>query len=108
MTTPHFDMPTQVLFWDNDGSHYSHGIAVGETVICSCCGGLFDIEEIFEEPEDSIAPLIDIGWCMDLATDTISYSDIITIVTGCYTNEEVIELAKTYSFFVEVKNYLEI
>ena len=44
-----FETPTQVKFWDVDGGHYTAGIAYKNEIICGCCGGIFEIEEIIEE-----------------------------------------------------------
>ena len=56
----------QVKFWD--GENYCFGIMHGETVICSCCGGVFDIDTILENArEDDCIPIkvfetwVDIG-----------------------------------------------
>ena len=47
-----FDTPVQVRWYDRDGGDYATGIALGENVICSCCGGLIPIEEIYEAAEE--------------------------------------------------------
>ena len=44
-----FETPTQVKFWDPDGGHYTAGIAYKDEIICGCCGGVFEIEEIIED-----------------------------------------------------------
>ena len=44
----YFEVPTQVKFWDVDGDHYIGGIAYRDKIICGCCGGIFDISEIYE------------------------------------------------------------
>lgn len=45
--------PVQVAFCDVDNSeeddiHYIRGIAYQDKVICGCCGGVIDIEELFD------------------------------------------------------------
>ena len=50
----YFEVPTQVKFWDVDGDHYVGGIAYRNDVICGCCGGIFDISEIYESARDTI------------------------------------------------------
>ena len=52
MNKPHFDTPTQVMFHDIDepGSWIT-GIAFGDTIICACCGGVYDIDEVCELSE---------------------------------------------------------
>lgn len=44
----YFDIPTQVKFWDYDGDHYIGGIGYRDEIICGCCGGIFDINEIYK------------------------------------------------------------
>ena len=36
---PTFNTPTQVMFWDIYGDHYTYGIAYKNEIICGCCGG---------------------------------------------------------------------
>lgn len=51
----YFDVPTQVKFWDHDGGHYMGGIGYEDRIICGCCGGIFEISEIYEfAPEHHI------------------------------------------------------
>ena len=53
-----FDVPTQVAFWDVDGNHYCSGIAWHEQIICACCGGVFEIAEIYEFAPDGVEPIV--------------------------------------------------
>lgn len=39
--------PTQVLFVDAEGTRCS-GIAYRDEIICGCCGGIFNIEDVIE------------------------------------------------------------
>ena len=53
----YFEVPTQVKFWDVHhirGNHYIGGIAYRNEVICGCCGGIFDISEIYEFSPDTL------------------------------------------------------
>ena len=50
----YFEVPTQVKFWDVDGDHYIGGIAYRNEIICGCCGGIFDITEIYELAPDTL------------------------------------------------------
>lgn len=52
----YFEVPTQVKFWDVDvdGDHYTGGIAYRNEIICGCCGGIFDISEIYESAPDTL------------------------------------------------------
>lgn len=61
----YFSVPTQVKFWDVDGDHYIGGIAYRNEIICGCCGGIFDISEIYESAPDTLEedPIVVVnGW----------------------------------------------
>ena len=47
----HFERPTQVQFCDHDGVMRG-GIAYGGEIICGCCGGIFEIAEVYEFAPD--------------------------------------------------------
>lgn len=47
-STTYFSVPTQTFFWDNDNNGWNVGIAYGEEIICGCCGGVFEIADIYE------------------------------------------------------------
>ena len=40
-------IPRQVKFWD--GEEMCLGILYGNDMICACCGGTFNVRDIFEE-----------------------------------------------------------
>ena len=46
-----FDYPTQVVFTFNNGDCYERcsGIAYHNKVMCGCCGGVFDLEDEFDD-----------------------------------------------------------
>lgn len=47
MATKYFDRPTQVLFRDpNTDEGFIGGIAYRDEIICGCCGGLFELDEV--------------------------------------------------------------
>lgn len=63
----YFPIPAQVKFWDYDTYHrYLGGIAYRDKIICGCCGGIFDISEIYKfAQQDSLKedPIVIIaGW----------------------------------------------
>jgi hypothetical protein len=61
-----FNVPTQVKYLDADadeGDTWIGGIGYNGWIICGCCGGLIDIDEIYEaaswDPsKEGIAPII--------------------------------------------------
>lgn len=54
----YFEVPTQVAFWDEDGSHYIGGIAYGTEIICGCCGGVVEIAEVYEFAPEDVTPIV--------------------------------------------------
>ena len=53
-----FKRPTQVAFWDEDGSHYVGGIAYVTEIICGCCGSIIEIAEVYEFAPEGVKPII--------------------------------------------------
>ena len=51
-----FDIPTQVAFWE--GESYHAGIAYGKEIICACCGGVEEIEEIYAFAPSNVEPIV--------------------------------------------------
>lgn len=41
--------PTQVMFWNDAEEDWCYGIAYGEEIICGCCGGTLEIDEVIED-----------------------------------------------------------
>ena len=54
---PTFNTPTQVMFWDIYGDHYTYGIAYKDEIICGCCGGVFKISGIVEHTPIELQPI---------------------------------------------------
>ena len=52
MSKMNFDKPTQVMFLDLE-QEWQVGIAYGEEIICGCCGGVFEVDEIMESAVES-------------------------------------------------------
>ena len=67
-----FDIPTQVVFYDHDGDCWKSGIAYGGIIICACCGGVIEIDEIYEfAPAEIVQPIFPYhNWC-DITDDII-------------------------------------
>ena len=68
----YFDVPTQVVFYDVDSDCWKSGIAWGENIICACCGGVIEIDEIYEfAPTEIAQPIFPYHhWC-DITEDII-------------------------------------
>ena len=69
-----FDEPTQIAFWDYDGCHWNGGIAYGTEIICGCCGGIIDIDEIYEFAPDDIDPIHVFDEWLNLSGEIIGYN----------------------------------
>lgn len=67
-----FEIPTQVKFYDVGDKHYVGGITYHKEIICGCCGGVFDIEEIISDAkEDGIKnPITALRW-VDISTEIV-------------------------------------
>jgi hypothetical protein len=49
-------IPRQVMFWD--GENYCAGIMIGKLLVCGCCGGTFNLDEVIEiAREDGQVPV---------------------------------------------------
>ena len=59
----YFDEPKQVIFADPDNEgEWLAGIAYKDEIICACCGGVFEVEDVInsvEDPEKAIFPYQD-------------------------------------------------
>ena len=59
MTKPYFEKPTQVMFHDIDEvGNWCVGIAYKKEIICACCGGVYDIDEVCELSEGYVEQAI--------------------------------------------------
>ena len=66
-----FEIPAQVKFWDVDGGHYVGGIAYRDEVICGCCGGLYEISEIYEFAPEDVEPIMVYDTWVDIQAEII-------------------------------------
>ena len=69
-----YDTPTQVAFWDYDGGHWVGGIAFDTVIICGDCGGVFDIDEIYEFAPEGINPIHPFEEWVDISAEIIGYA----------------------------------
>ena len=52
MSNSYFDRPQQVVFADPDNpGEWIVGIAYKDEIICACCGGIFNIDDVKEQAE---------------------------------------------------------
>ena len=72
MTNRYFNVPTQVVFYDVDGDCWKSGIAYRDEIICACCGGVIEIDSIYEfAPVEMVQPIFSYkSWC-DITDDII-------------------------------------
>jgi hypothetical protein len=49
-------IPRQIMFWD--GENHCAGIMIGKLLVCGCCGGTFNLDEVVEMArEDDQVPV---------------------------------------------------
>ena len=72
-----FNKPVQVAFWDYDGQHWNGGIAYGREIICGCCGGIFEIDEIYEfAPTNINRPILPYDDWVDISAEIIGFNAV--------------------------------
>lgn len=63
-----YDIPTQVVFHDEEG--WSAGIAFEDKVICACCGCVFSIEDLIDNlDEDITCPIYEYDFWVSITDD---------------------------------------
>ena len=55
-----FEKPTQVKFWDADNERWVGAIGYRDEVICGCCGGVFEVDDLMGDPIVKL-PWVDIS-----------------------------------------------
>ena len=76
----YFEVPTQVAFFEPEEGDYIGGIAYCGEIICGCCGGVIEIEDLYERVRDAAAD----GECTPMEDEVIRTFSWIPI------NEEII------------------
>lgn len=71
-----FDKPTQVAFWDVDNNLWCGGIAYGTEIICGCCGGVIDIDELYEFAPEGIDPIKIYNDWVDINAEIIGFDNL--------------------------------
>ena len=60
--------PLQVMFFDGEGM--CPGIMHGDTIICACCGGVYEVRDVLEAAiEASVEPIRLFNCWVDLSTE---------------------------------------
>ena len=108
MENRYFDRPKQVMFFEAENQEWCVGIAYKDEIICACCGGIFNIDEVYELADDlgieeAVHPYE--NWCNikdevaggELPSGLI-YNDEDEIVEGEYDNGEWDEEYEQYYF----------
>jgi hypothetical protein len=70
-----FDVPTQVAFWDIGCDHYCAGIAYRDEIICACCGGVTELDEIYESAPYGVIPIVAYRDWIDFAYEIIGENE---------------------------------
>ena len=68
----YFDEPKQVVFADPDNcGEWLTGIAYKDEIICACCGGVFEIEDVLDmaNVEGINNPIHEYGEWIDISTE---------------------------------------
>ena len=71
-----YETPTQVAYWDVDGDHYVGGIAYQDAIICACCGGIMDINEIIEFAPCGVNPIVEYNHWLDISYEVMDDKEI--------------------------------
>lgn len=88
----YFPTPRQVMFidpTDSSDNKYAYGIAFGDKIICGCCGGVFEVEEIIEAGKTRpIGPAIRVWHEWENISDAIHSGDEYGNYTSSWAKEE--------------------
>ncbi len=66
----YYNEPKQVIFADPDNEgEWLVGIAYKDEIICACCGGVFEIENVIESVEDSNKAIFQYDYWNDISEE---------------------------------------
>lgn len=68
----YFDSPRQVKWYDYESGDYATGIAFQDFIICSCCGGIISIKEVYAGAKEDNVQGIFIYKSWESLSDSIS------------------------------------
>lgn len=79
--------PHQVMFWD--GENYCAGIMVGKLLVCGCCGGTFNLNEVIEMArEDGKVPVRVFDTWVDISEEIMGDETEVMNATPLFCEEE--------------------
>lgn len=79
--------PRQVMFWD--GENYCAGIMVGKLLVCGCCGGTFNLDEVIEMArEDDQVPVRVFDTWVDISDEIMGDETEAMSATPLFCKEE--------------------
>ena len=80
-------IPRQVMFWD--GANYCAGFMIGELLVCGCCGGTFDLDEVIKMArEDDQVPVRVFDTWVDISDEIMGDETEAMSATPLFCDEE--------------------
>ena len=80
-------IPHQVMFWD--GENHCAGIMIGNLLVCGCCGGTFNLDEVIEMArEDDQVPVRVFDTWVDISDEIMGDETEAMSATPLFCEEE--------------------
>ena len=80
-------IPRQVMFWD--GENHCAGIMIGKLLVCGCCGGTFNLDEVIEMArEDGQVPVRAFDTWVDISDEIMGDEAEAMSATPLFCEEE--------------------
>lgn len=80
-------IPRQVIFWD--GENHCAGIMIGKLLVCGCCGGAFNLDEVIEMArEDGQVPVRVFDTWVDISDEIMGDETEAMSATPLFCEEE--------------------
>ena len=80
-------IPRQVMFWD--GESHCAGIMIGKLLVCGCCGGIFNLDEVIEMArEDGQVPVRVFDTWVDISDEIMGDETEAMSATPLFCEEE--------------------
>ena len=80
-------IPCQVMFWD--GENYCAGFMIGKLLVCGCCGGTFNLDEVIEMArEDGQVPVRVFDTSVDISDEIMGDETEAMSATPLFCEEE--------------------